>query len=506
VARLPEDGAALSPDAARERLTALGYDDPKGALRHLESLTSGVSRRAAIQKTLLPAMLSWFADEADPDAGLLAFRRLSDALGATPWYLRMLRDEGAAAEHLAHLLAGSRFVADLLERAPEGVMLLGYDDELAPRARESLTKQFLAVVRRRDEPEAAVAAALGLRRQELLRVSVADLLGRTGVEAVGAGLSDVVAATLEAAVEAARRGLEAQRGGRLPVRLAVIAMGRLGGREQGYGSDADVLFVHERDPEGPDADDDTCAKVAGAWVESVRKLAARPGPDPPLEVDADLRPEGKAGALTRSLTGYAGYYQRWSSPWEAQALLRAEPIAGDVDLGRRFVELIDPVRYPEGGPGDDALREVRRLKARMEAERLPRGADPTLHTKLGRGALSDVEWTVQLLQMQSAAEVPGMRTPTTLPALRAAAEAGLVEPDEAEVLEEAWTTAARVRNGLRLVRRRPGDSLPSVGGRELLGVARALGATEDDAGIALLEDYRRATRRARAVVERVFFG
>jgi [glutamine synthetase] adenylyltransferase / [glutamine synthetase]-adenylyl-L-tyrosine phosphorylase len=505
VARLPEDGAALSPDAARERLSALGYDDPRGALRHLEALTSGVSRRASIQKTLLPAMLSWFADEADPDAGLLAFRRLSDALGATPWYLRMLRDEGAAAENLAHLLAGSRYVADLLERAPEGVMLLGYDDELVPRDREALTKQFLAVVRRRDEPSAGVAAALGLRRQELLRVAVADLLGRSDVEQVGAGLSDVVAATLEAAVEAARLGLEAERGP-LPVRLAIIAMGRLGGREQGYGSDADVLFVHDRDLDGPEADEEECARVARAWVESVRKLAGRPGPDPPLEVDADLRPEGKAGALTRSLSGYAGYYERWSSPWEAQALLRAAPIAGDADLGRSFVELVDPLRYPRGGPGEEALREVRRLKARMENERLPRGADPALHTKLGRGALSDVEWTVQLLQMQSAAEVPGLRTPTTLPALRAAAEAGLLEADDAEVLEEAWRLATRARNGLRLVRGRPGDSLPSVGGRELLGIARALGGTEEGAGIALLEDYRRATRRARAVVERVFYG
>ena len=108
----------LTPEAARERLAALGFRDPRGALRHLEALTGGISRRAAIQRQLLPVMLGWFADEADPDAGLLAFRRISDELGSTHWYLRLLRDEGSAAERLAHTLARSRFAADLLEQAP----------------------------------------------------------------------------------------------------------------------------------------------------------------------------------------------------------------------------------------------------------------------------------------------------------------------------------------------------------------------------------------------------
>jgi glutamate-ammonia-ligase adenylyltransferase len=502
---LPEEGITLTTEAAAERLSALGYADPRGALRQIEALTAGLTRRAALQRTLLPAMLAWFADAADPDAGLSAFRRVSDAMGSTPWFLRMLRDEGAVAENLAHLLAGSRYVADLLERAPEGVKLLGDQVELESRAREQVLTQVLSVVRRRrDDPEGAVAAARALRRHELLRVAAGDLLGRLEIEQVGCGLSDVAAATLAAAVEMAQHRLETQRGRPLPVRLAVIAMGRLGGREQGYGSDADVLFVSERDPDTPDVDDAEVAAVARAWAEEARRLLARPGPDPALVMDADLRPEGKAGALTRSLAGYAGYYGRWSSPWESQALLRAEPVAGHADLGRRFVEVIDPVRYPEGGLPEKALREVRRLKARMEAERLPRGADPSLHTKLGRGGLSDVEWTVQLLQLQHGHELPQLRTTATLPALRAAAEAGLLETTDSATLEHAWTLAARVRNAITLVRGKPGDSLPGVPGRELEGIARALGRT--DGGPELLEDYRRATRRARAVVERVFYS
>src|SRR5674536_343372 len=133
VARLPADDARLTPAAARLRLEALGFADQAGALRHLEALTSGVTRRAAIQRTLLPAMLEFFADAADPDAGLLAYRQVSDALGSTPWYLRLLRDEPAAAERLAWLLASSRYVADLLLRAPTAVAMLGSDAELVPR-------------------------------------------------------------------------------------------------------------------------------------------------------------------------------------------------------------------------------------------------------------------------------------------------------------------------------------------------------------------------------------
>src|SRR5690606_38374730 len=114
---------------------------------------------------------------------------------------------------------------------------------------------------------------------------------------------------------------------------------------------------------------------------------------------------------------YAEYYGRWSAPWEAQALLRARVVAGDPGLGERFLDLIEPLRYPPGGLDEPALREIRRIKARVEAERLPRGVEPGRHVKLGRGGLADVEWTVQLLQMRHGHERSGLRTTQTLDAL-----------------------------------------------------------------------------------------
>lgn len=509
VAQLEAGHERLSPQAARQRLEALGYADPAAALRHLEALASGVTRKAAIQRTLLPVLLGWFADSSDPDAGLLGFRKVSDALGKSPWYLRLLRDEGAAAENLARVLSAGRFAPDLLLRAPEAVALLGDEHGLRPRSRVALTQETLAAVGRAEGSEAAVAAARGVRRRELFRTAAGDLIGAYGTEdvaqqepaealdRVGDALTDLNAATLAGALRAAVRQ---QWGDELPTRFAVIGVGRFGGHEMGYGSDADVLFVHEpRDG----VSEHEAGKAAFAVATEMRRLLQLPTSDPPLLIDADLRPEGKSGALARSLNSYAAYYDRWSVVWESQALLRAEFVAGDAGLGERFIELIDPLRYPRGGPGEDAEREIRRLKARMEGERLPRGADPTTHAKLGRGGLTDVEWTVQLTQLRHAAELPALRTTRTRVALAAAREAGLIDSDDAEVLDEAWVLASRVRNAVMLVRGRPGDTFPSES-RELGAVGRYLGYEPGHVG-EMLDDYRRVTRRARAVVDRLFY-
>ncbi|MCL7423577.1 bifunctional [glutamine synthetase] adenylyltransferase/[glutamine synthetase]-adenylyl-L-tyrosine phosphorylase [Streptomyces sp. YS415] len=512
VAQLAPGEVRLSSEAARERLVALGYADPAAALRHLEALASGVTRKAAIQRTLLPVLLGWFADSADPDAGLLNFRKVSDALGKTPWYLRLLRDEGAAAENLARVLSAGRLAPDLLMRAPEAVALLGDGDGggLAPRPRAHLEQEILAAVNRADGAAQAVTAARGVRRRELFRTAAADIVGSYGTEArpaeadqgalvdrVGGAVSDLTAATLAGTLRAVvREGW----GDTLPTRFAVIGMGRFGGHELGYGSDADVLFVHEpRDG----VDEQEASRAANRVVSEMRRLLQLPSADPPLLIDADLRPEGKSGPLVRTLKSYEAYYRRWSLGWESQALLRAEPVAGDEDLGRRFVELIDPLRYPKAGLTDDAVREIRRLKARMETERLPRGADPKLHTKLGPGGLSDVEWTVQLLQLRHGATLPGLRTTRTRAALSAAAAAGLIPAQDAATLDEAWVLATRVRNAVMLVRGRAGDTFPSDT-RELAAVGRYLGYGPGHVGD-MLDDYRRTARRARAVVDELFY-
>ncbi|SBT48813.1 bifunctional [glutamine synthetase] adenylyltransferase/[glutamine synthetase]-adenylyl-L-tyrosine phosphorylase [Micromonospora narathiwatensis] len=516
VARVPAEGLRLTPEAARHRLEILGFADPAGALRHLQALTGGVSRTAAIQRTLLPVLLSEFADAPEPDRGLLNYRQVSDKLGSTPWYLRLLRDSGPVARRLARVLSSSRYAADLLAREPEALRLLAEDGELTPRSREVLGEGFVAAAARHADPVEAIRAVRALRRRELVRLACADVLSRAGslaptlnrvepdgraglgladVTAVGTALSDVADATLAAALRTARAAQPAPPG----LRFAVIGMGRLGGYESNYLSDADVLFVY--DPP-PGADESAASAAAHAIAEELRRLLSAPAPDPPLGVDADLRPEGRQGPLVRSLAAYAQYYARWSKVWEAQALLRARFVCGDADLGAEFEAMIDPVRYPADGLTREQVVEIRRIKARVETERLPRGADPATHTKLGRGGLADVEWAVQLLQLRHAGRRAELRGTRTLDALAAARDAGLVEADDAAEMAAGWTLAAQVRNALMLVRGRAGDQLPRHG-VELAGVVRLVG--RDDPG-EFLDEYLRTGRRSRAAMERVFGG
>ena len=247
VARVPSDELRLSPAEAERRLAALGFIQPERALQHIEALTAGLSRRAAIQRTLLPVLLDEFSGSPDPDAGLLRYRRVSDTAGNTPWYLRMLRDEGQVADRLAYLLGTSKYVADLLTAAPDALQVLAVDDHMTPRSAAELTVTMRDAASRQESFEAAVRSVRAVRRTELVRIAAADLLNQTADrDQVARGLTATMDATVSTALDLAMSSITAGLGLlSAPARVAVIAMGRLGGCELGYGSDADVLFVYE---------------------------------------------------------------------------------------------------------------------------------------------------------------------------------------------------------------------------------------------------------------------
>lgn len=493
VARIPTEGIKLTTTAAEDRLRALGYADPRAALNHLQALTNGMTRQAEIQRQLLPAMLGWFAAGPNPDHGLLAFRQVSEALGKSSWYLRALRDEGAMAERMATLLASSRYAVDLLRRSPASTELLVDEHSLQPRPRAELIDKMAVSARRHDDPAKAIEAVRAVRRHELFRIAAGDILDVLDLEQVGQALSDITDATVDVALSIARRDEDAA----TRPAMSVIAMGRWGGSEMSYASDVDAMFVLA------DGADEREQQAALKAVTTLRTLLSRPGPDPALAVDADLRPEGKGGPMVRSLASYESYYQRWSSTWESQALIRADNGAGDRALSRQLLASIDRLRWPEDGLTSSQLAEIRKLKARMEAERLPRAANPKKHLKLGPGGLSDVEWTVQLLQLQHAGRIPALRTQRTLPALRALRANDLIEEADAQVLEQVWKLASRLRNRIMLVRGRASDSLPSDA-RDAAALAQLMGYGRSGMSH-LTADYQRSARQARQVVDRLFY-
>ena len=497
VAKLDSNDSKLSTDDARSRLKALGYVDPDSALRHLESLTSGVTRRAVIQRTLLPVMLEWFAATPDPDAGLFGFRRVSEALGTTPWYLRLLRDESATAQRLAIILGSSRYATDLLLKSPDAVNFLASEESLLPKSETDLLDEAMATADRYDNAVEAVLALRAMRRRELFKISASDVLGLTEIETVGNQLTAVATATISGTLSAIVRQTP-----NAP-KFSIIAMGRYGGGELSYGSDADVMFVYGDESSGANSAEQS-AQTAHAIANELRTLLMAPSTDPELVIDADLRPEGKSGPLVRSLNSFAAYYQNWSSGWETQALLRAKPVAGDAGLNEAFLTLINPIRYKIDGLPETELREIRRLKARMETERLPRGTDPGLHTKLGPGGLSDIEWLVQIKQLEHGFRLPEITSTETMPALRNEVTCGLIADSDFGQLEAAWKLVMRVRNAAVLVRGRATDTVPT----DLLELSRVshLLGYGIRGGQQLTDEYRRLTRRSRAVIKREFYG
>lgn len=528
--QLSDGQIRLSEKDAAARLAAIGYRDPSRALGHISALTEGISRRAKIQRQLLPAMLEWFADGVDPDLGLLGFRRLSDTIGSAHWYLGLLRDSGLAAKRLTRVLSSGRFVGEQLEQIPEGVRWLARDEQLRPLARDVLGREFLAVISRVDDADVARDVLRRTRSRELLRIALAHLTGVASPREVARALTDLAEAVLEAGmlvalhvvardrevvgeegetldsepevdVETALRLREKRSAPAraLKIEMAIIALGSFGAREMGYSSDADVQFLVIDRGAGKAA-----VEIAVAVATQTQKILNAPTARSDMRVSADLRPEGKLGPLARSQDSWSDYYRRDAATWEKQALLRARPVVASEAVAEQLSAEMDRHRYPQGGLTESSRREITRMKARVESERLPRNTDPSLHVKLGRGGMTDVEWTAQILALEHGHEIEGLRTPRTLDQLRVAAEAEVLSTREAQELAEAWTLAWQIRRGLFLWKGREGDVLPTD--RYDLRALALLIDGEDGSAVELEERYFRLTRRARVIAERLIFG
>ncbi|MEY4962319.1 MAG: hypothetical protein RLZZ249_1016 [Actinomycetota bacterium] len=484
-ASLSPDEVVLSSDQIQQRLTAIGFRDARGATQHIEALTQGVSRRAVIQRTLLPVLIRWMADGTDPDRALLTFRRLSEELGETHWFLRMIRDSSGAAERLMSVLSNSAFIARVLESIPDSSEWFGDEETLKPQTLVKISEELESLIERNGE--SAHEAVRAVRRREYLRVAIGAVLGASSMQEISAGLTDITDAYLKAMLDIAklRTGVDLD--------LGIVAMGRLGGRELGFGSDADCMLVYRGESDQSEAANKLSQELLVLVKDSILEF----------ELDLGLRPEGKNGPRVRAIAGYQGYYERWAETWEFQALLRARMVCGSQELQAEFIDLIDHYRYP-AELSSKQLLEIRRIKARVESERLPQGADPQRHFKLGRGSLSDVEWLIQLKQLQHVAEKPTLRKVGTLAALDALVEGSVIAPEDAERLKEAWILTSRCRSALVLAIDKQLDTLPTDR-RALEAMARIL-EYQPGSAAELEEQYLGVTRRARQVFERLFLA
>jgi len=472
--------ALMSSEAMSRRLAAFGFADLARTRAAVDELAGGLTRSSRLMAQMLPLLLDWLSLSPDPDMGLLGLRNLVVHPHQRAVLVAAFRESPEVARRLCLLVGSSRSLAEELERNPELITSLGDDEALAPGERAELVTEAAGRVRRAPDEAGRRAQLVRIRQEQHVRVAARDLLGIDVVEQTARALTALAEAVLEAALVAEQ----------VSAGFCVVGLGRLGGTEMSYASDLDVIFVHD----GDDRRGDETAE---------RLLRLLHGPNPAQRVaslDLGLRPEGGQGRLARDLGGYATYFGRWAQTWERQALVRARVVAGDRELGVRFMEMADefvwgqPVTEPE-------VAEIRRMKARIERERLSPHEDPEFHLKLGRGSLADVEWTVQLLQLRN-----GIRGPGTMDSLGALEDGGVISDTDAAALREAYRFCEATRNRWHLVGAlpggtTPGDALP-VQSDQQSRLARSLGTTPS----ALRNEYRRVTRRARQVVERVFYG
>lgn len=472
--------ARLSPEAAVARLEAFGFTDAKRTQQAVRELTRGLNRSSRLMQQLLPLLLDWLSSSPDPELGLVALRNLLSGTQRVSVVTEAFRESPDAARKLCTLVGTSRLVGDILTHNPNLVERLADAERLRTKPRDELIASGERAVGWRDGVEQRQAALRRWKDRHLLGVAARDLLGyTTEVDVIGADLSTVGMACVELAL----RSLEP----RIP--FTAVAMGRFGGHELSYGSDLDVLFCYE-------GDGTAATEEANRIATGLRRFLHGATPATRIyEIDTGLRPEGRQGPLARSIDGFVQYWSRHAEIWERQAMVRARPVAGDLELGDRLLEALDESVWGTGLTAEEE-REIRRLKARIERERMPAGEDPKFHLKLGRGSLSDVEWTVQLLQLRH-----GVRAQGTWKALASLAEAGHLDADDATVLREAYRYCERTRNRWFLVKSAPSDALPTQLG-PLLWLARSLGMTPSE----LRDEYLRVTRRCRRVVERLFYG
>jgi [glutamine synthetase] adenylyltransferase / [glutamine synthetase]-adenylyl-L-tyrosine phosphorylase len=441
----------------------------------------------------------------DPARALRSFGQLVDqVLSAEAQALERLASPEGLRE-LARLLGASSFLwEDFLRLQAEHLLpvLDGWKDRPL-RGRDELLADLQGRLAAGgfDEQKCVLNA---FKDEEMLLADLRHLaLPQVDLVAFSRAITDLAEAVVEAALHACRaevaraRGLSAAELERLGP-LAALGLGKFGGREMGYASDIELLFVYRPEEASPGPQTD-----AGQFYEQVVRellsfIAARQ--EGIFHVDLRLRPHGAKGPLASPVAALGDYYRPGggAAPFERQALVKLRPVAGDPALGREVLAVRDAFVWSDE-PWDRA--NALHLRERQCRELVPAGR---FNVKYSPGALVEVEYAVQYLQLEHGRARPELRSPTTLEALDRLGAAGLVTPAERDALRAAYLFWRAVADALRMVRGHAQDLLlPEPDSEELRFLARRMGYAGEDwreAGRAFLADLD----RHREAVGRIF--
>ncbi|HEY3282321.1 MAG TPA: hypothetical protein VGN26_08625 [Armatimonadota bacterium] len=466
-AALTDARAANLP--AQQLLEGLGYSAPIEAARQL-ALVLTQSRDFQAAERLGEALLQELADSPDPDLALAGLSRWVSSLASPRSVLQLLVDDPRTLADLILLFATSIYVTEVLERNPYAYDTL-LSEPFLPLA-ERLGTAVEGFFRSYPTYEARLNGLRRLRHQETLAIIWRDITGRASFQRTVEEISDLAQAMVGASLRLCREEmartttLTGPRAGSFP--FAVFALGKLGGRELNYSSDVDLLFVTEA-PDGQD----TLPHGSERLGERLMAALTEAGEEGYLyRADLRLRPEGRFGPIVRTLESYREYYEKWMQPWERQALIKLRFVAGDPELGQRFFQMVESLVYHHDA-SYDFLEDIRATKEVLETKVASEGEAET-NVKQGRGAIRDVEFSLQFLQLTFGAEDPSLRTPSTLTALERLWEAGILPVSDVEVLREAYLFLRVVEHRLQIYEDKPVRCLPSDP-EELDRLARRLG-------------------------------
>ncbi|MFQ5827548.1 MAG: bifunctional [glutamate--ammonia ligase]-adenylyl-L-tyrosine phosphorylase/[glutamate--ammonia-ligase] adenylyltransferase [Candidatus Methylomirabilia bacterium] len=456
--------AAPEDARARRALAALGFANPRGALRNLAGLTPS-PREADLLTPVLPRLLRALAESPDPDMALNNLERLAGQVDRAVFYAT-LREHPGTVPLLATLGGGSQFLADTLRRHPVLLPWLLEPATMRQRLRDELASELAQNLAPFSRREAWWNVLRRFKYRHLLRIGARDLLGDADLTVTTEELSRLADVCLEAAWRwasergRARYGSPMAEGG-AEANLAIIAMGKLGGEELNYSSDIDLVFVYSEDGETSGGSDGVLPNVEHFTRVAEAIVAALESPTEEghaFRVDLRLRPEGRMGPLVLSLATYRTYLADRAELWERQALIKARPCAGDARVGREFMDLIRPFVYrPAVDP--EIVAQIRAMKGEIDLSLRAKGHE-RLNVKLGIGGIREVEFLVQALQLLYGGDDPWLRERNTLRAIFRLTERGYLFPDLGRRLTEGYTFLRTVEHRLQILHEFQTHTLP----------------------------------------------
>ena len=492
-----------------------GGVDNESILRSLQELATDDADIQTCFSDIVIRLLEASLNSPNPESALNHFSRFAQVTFSRRWLYQLLRDAPFLIHTVIWGFGASTYLSEILIRKPEYFYdIIDANVMGTPKTSERMYQELARSLSQFDSVEQKLRILRRYKRRETLRIGLRDLLKAADVETTTLELSNLAEAALQHCYEIGRDeimqpkfGTPLNEGGTAPCHFAIIGMGKLGGYELNFSSDIDLIFVYSDDAQTDTGNDNS--EYFSRLCEFIIKAMSEITPEGYVfRVDIRLRPESSAGVIIRSMESYESYYEGWGDLWERQALIKARSVAGDMAFGDEFIRMIQPFvyqRYLDGVTLGEIKADIWRTKARIEERLVGEGANLEKHVKLGPGAIRDIEFTVQCLQMIHGAKRKSLCTHNTLEALSALKENKLLNPEDADALTAAYRFLRTVENSIQIEGDQQRYSIPEKETEER-ELARRVGyqdTAETDALEAFWKDYRAHTEQVRDIFQKI---